>query len=227
MWYEQFARYECLNSLSYDRLQESDKHCPQIKPPQPIYFNPEGLEGPSACDEFDYTYNNKSYCYSFFALKLNDSRLCDKIDNEGERSNCYMGLADKLSDVIFCRNITNSGLRNFCESKFFKFTDDTTVCEKVVNKDWCYFTMANNLNDSNLCNKIEEGNWKYRCYERLFGENVNFCDNIVDLEFKDECYVIKAEILNERLELEALINSGRREREMQDFLEWESKNKVK
>lgn len=87
------------------------------------------------------TAEDKSQCYIFVAMDLEDTRICDLLDTDG-RFNCYILVATKANDV--------------------------KICDKLSDKYYCYSSIAWKSKDPKICEALNQSD-KERCYELYQG----------------------------------------------------------
>ncbi len=85
-------------------------------------------------------------------------------------------------------NIDCNGL---CDFQQWVENNDVSYCEKSTwsYKDMCYSTIAKNIKDSSLCEKIGVKIFLYSCYQTLAEEtkDVSLCEKISNKTYKEIC----------------------------------------
>lgn len=87
----------------------------------------------------------------------NESKICDKIQEDSAKNECYETLAVQSNDVAFCDKITSGSFsdlsRNICYTHVAMNSGDPEVCKKVQSpyeRD-CYIELAKITKDPSLC----------------------------------------------------------------------------
>ncbi|MBT3408139.1 hypothetical protein HN415_05660, partial [Candidatus Woesearchaeota archaeon] len=148
--------------------------------------------------EPDIYYDN---CLSKLAKEKEDSYLCSLINNTEDRDSCYDYNILRDNEISSCSQIqffSNSRFSSFGECESFIYYNnaleqkDVSICDKIPfsnlsYKNSCYKTLAYELDNSQLCEKIDYIGDKDECYSSLCieNENLELCDQIKDSLFKD------------------------------------------
>lgn len=146
------------------------------------------------CDKITHI-NAVDNCFSEMAVVLQDYSLCEKKVSEKNRMYCYSIFAESMNDYILCGNITDIAYKNKCYINIASATKNISLCEyvifqnDVINTEFCYFLVAvDNLN-VDLCDIVEPSQKDY-CIYRIATETNNglLCKDIIDIELQDLCY---------------------------------------
>lgn len=143
------------------------------------------------------------YCYRWLAQKLNDSIICNEIENKRSKEWCIV--ESGAMSVEDCEK-----MEYWKSDCIIEFVDSIEVCEKMEqSKLECYHNLARNLNDINICDKIkgsylwtqcvyktamsiddcERLGYDWMCYYYL-AQNLNdksVCDKIEEENYRKEC----------------------------------------
>jgi outer membrane murein-binding lipoprotein Lpp len=102
----------------------------------------------SFCKTLDSYWKND--CYSQTAKNLNDSTICENIDDSYEgadTNNCYFAVAVKLallnSDPAHCDNVKSQGDKDQCLWSLFILTKNPEICNLLI--DEIYKKECNNV----------------------------------------------------------------------------------
>ncbi|MCX8197132.1 MAG: hypothetical protein N3G80_02345 [Candidatus Micrarchaeota archaeon] len=113
------------------------------------------------------SYSNE--CYQFFAIKMQDSRICLKAAPEEKRDECFVNYAARTKNVSACSRVIES-----------------------LAKISCYYKAARENGMPSLCNPLETGRLRQECYSlSIFGAVVPQpadCFYVESIEWKDKCF---------------------------------------
>jgi len=110
---------------------------------------------------------DKDQCYSTLAELKKDSEICTQILDLNKRNICVALIFGKIavqeSNFQKCELITNQDNRDFCYTVVANEIGwkNLEICEKIISqnsKDSCYFSIAVQLCDESLCEKISNNN---------------------------------------------------------------------
>ena len=179
-----------------DEITRLKKECADSEDPGGCYLSlAKKLRDPSICQEIRYPLVKNSAitrtaCYytvlDFFA-SLKDFQLCDKfVDYDRGYYNyiCYLRTAELAEDFTLCDEFKELPYRNSClialaykfkESRACNFLDikrEKTIikekeCEKSQDPDSCYFTLATDIKDRSVCEKIKEFTKANSCFSMI------------------------------------------------------------
>lgn len=131
----------------------------------------------------------KNECIADVGIGKIDFGICEKIDNEVLRGSpnpkmrCYFGVATKKGDPQFCQEIRKIPIvidfnrveiedyENRCKEKYAASTGNVSICEDIkmepnmisLDKDKCYFSVASEGDNPDLCNKVGNNVLKNYC----------------------------------------------------------------
>jgi hypothetical protein len=129
-------------------------------------------------------------CNSFFAIKKQDARYCDKITGE-EHDRCILDLAVNSRDIVLCDKIGSNATLTRCKN--YLIDANPIFCDRLQSndeKDACYLGASISRKDAPLCDKIKSIATIERCYMILDASRINLelCSKMPDIETKDGCY---------------------------------------
>jgi hypothetical protein len=141
-------------------------------------------------------------CLSNLAKKKHDFDICNLINNTEDRDSCYGYNIVYNKKINICNKISNysNSFRFSSNEECIAFIlnenaldqKDVSLCDKIPlsnlsYKNSCYKFLAYELDNSQLCEKIDYIGDKDECYSSLCieNENLELCDHIKDSIFKD------------------------------------------
>ncbi|MBW2995987.1 hypothetical protein KY332_01670 [Candidatus Woesearchaeota archaeon] len=157
-------------------------------------ISPELKEAIEYCKDFPITGHTrtKNSCYARFAIDKLNSNVCSLIDEDSEefRNGCYQFLANELNDSSICNNIENSDFGKF--SCIAIIEQNSAPCNKIKNeqkKGDCLYIIAKNNKDPSLCKEIKNDESRYFCYQILASakNDSSLCYNIEDDIQRSSC----------------------------------------
>ena len=143
-----------------------------------IYRHPIYCESSYYHDEYQ-----KYYCYTYWALELEDSSYCEKKSITNYSDDCYYKFATNKSEPQYCNKINRERTKSNCYSYFAIRNQDSSYCEKksITNySDDCYYKFATNKSEPQYCDEINDIATKNRCYSYFAVKNQDFsyCEKI-------------------------------------------------
>jgi len=135
----------------------------------------------SLCDQIkDNKYINSEWiraqCYSNVGIGAGDTSICDKIspDREAEKAVCYSDIGIKNKNISIC--------------EFISF--NSTNLDVIFRRTNCFYGVAFELGDYNLCNKITGKNYPAQCFGEIAAKNndLEYCKNLPNTQNKDDCF---------------------------------------
>lgn len=122
-------------------------------------------QDPTHCEQAQ----NKEFCYQRLIDKSNNPEPCTTMPDSEHLSLCYFRLALKLEDVKLCGKIEVEYHLN-CFTRFINSPDDIQLCLKLPNQDLidkCYMEAAPKLKDKSICDFIKNSVFRTTCIERV------------------------------------------------------------
>jgi hypothetical protein len=95
-----------------------------------------------------------------------------------------------------------------------------TACAPLENatlRDLCFYDQAGRSKDMTVCDKIADGNFRYRCRARL-EENSDYCESIDTLTDKDWCFRMMAFKWNKIKYCKMVFYQGRKDKCVLDYV---------
>ncbi len=144
----------------------------------------------------------KDLCFQNLAIKKENEKYCEKINDENIKESCYFSLANisGKENIKLCDKIKNEDQRLFCQ---VKISLDKSYCEKVKDKNQkisCFSYLAFIFSDEKMCDDIKEDEDKKNLCLALSNLNQEFCEKISKISDKNDCYYIMANLLkNEKI----------------------------
>ncbi len=97
-------------------------------------------------------------CYNNLAQKLKDPDICYRIQTDSLRENCISQVLALFPSLDDCEKIKseNTVLKATCYINIALIKKDVSICDKLeINKGYCYWKLAEELHDFNICKKTE------------------------------------------------------------------------
>jgi len=137
----------------------------------------------------------RDYCYKDVATALNDSRICDRLE---DRYYCYDKIAltlknDSLCLTTACLNDVAIALNDphICDRmyEFVKYDYDNISAR--ISKDWCKTDIADNTGQYALCGQVEDLEDKENCLSHNSGPtaNITICEGMQVEQYKVDCMI--------------------------------------
>ena len=175
-------------------------------------FNPYSIEGTLDAEEI-----------AREAISKKDSSICEKItmpkisfmrtqDTDSLKTTCFTNTAKGLADASICEKSPNV---DFCYHQYAVAFKDESLCKKDRNYSALCFKYISQLkNDINICNNILETDKKESCYIGFaeYSKNIEICDqNIKSIENKNSCYRVLASVKKDTSICQKITNQNLRE----------------
>jgi hypothetical protein len=116
-------------------------------------------------------------CKSEFAIKTRDLDYClslqqrpaTEVDTRSQRDICLEGLARELKRLDLCDLLhVGETYKHTCKIRAaYEPGQCETLCQDTPCKDTCYTSLAENLGDPEVCNKINDDLFRDGCYRSL------------------------------------------------------------
>ena len=140
---------------------------------------------PSVCEK---AIGHENICYKEVAISLNDSEICEEID-EFLKFEC---LAIINKDENFCKEIKDLGRAN-CLHEIAVLKEDPSICEEIAweNRkgslgDRCFYDLAILKNDAELCEKVLFSYDNTMCLA-IVNRDRSLCKNLPYDWMKEKC----------------------------------------
>jgi len=172
-------------------------------------------------------------CFGRLAASSNDTSMCMRINSSYLRDSCLSGIAIAMERPEICDSISLNISRNTCKNQIYPNlaiqNGDTAFCRLIVTDtpesqqdavDRCIFSVAEELNDTTLCNQIvnpfakdlcktgsidpalcnqiTESQGKQACLyvAAVYSKNPDACKNLPSVSLRDNCYTQVAKDTN-------------------------------
>jgi len=143
-------------------------------------------------------YNNK---VELEALKSNDIKICDKINDEGSNDSCKKRFFIAANDVKSCDLLKATDMQGVCKNSIIE-----KIASKSLNEELCEKMTFQKQENPNLEEELVLENWKVEiqnCKNRVLIEKAiskkdsNICNNISQENERNNCEeLVKMEIEN-------------------------------
>ena len=98
-------------------------------------------------------------------IGLNDITLCQKVKSETWKNDCISVISIQTGNSAGCNTISDPKIGAECLSSIGEKTNDSALCDMITvnedtefeisnKKDACYYSVATQKNNADLCNKI-------------------------------------------------------------------------
>lgn len=204
--------------LSKDPLVCNDYKTPQIKRDCLNYFL-NRINDVNVCIDWKITDEMRKHCYRTVAQNVNDSAVCEHIQDRKERFSCYgkidpqtcvseetISLRDDCylnaaitapPDFSLCRSIESQEIRGLCYDHI-KFHQNPDLCKQYIPEthytyDNCFSSIARETQNISICDYIKDGRWKWICYGEVAEalSDSSLCEYIEDEIYKEHCLSFK------------------------------------
>ncbi len=156
------------------------------------------------CKQLQYN-RSIEQCHWLFVNYTQNFNYCSEINIlESYRTKCYSFAAVMKNNPSYCLNLY-SGERDKCYMEYAAACDNVSVCEKLfiekLNIYQCYYDPAVKYGKMSYCENVLTIRRK-DCYNRVlyYADELDSkdCKNIIDISWKDECYMRVAVDLNDK-----------------------------
>lgn len=132
--------------------------------------------------------NNPKNCYRDIAIASNNADLCNNAGDFQEQSSCYYVIAHQSNVPEFCEKAGDH--RNKCYKFIAEQIDDADLCRKIEpNTQWysdCYRSVAIKTNNALLCAQLIDPTWCY--YDiAVAAEDLAICESIERESIRKAC----------------------------------------
>jgi hypothetical protein len=142
------------------------------------------------------------YCIKEIAFELNDSKLCEKINESTPRNECFEFFASDIG-LIACNQIKTTQEKDDCYHELAVQNSNYFICKKIsasfkenqYRRDKCLSEVLKSVKVIDLCELFQKNALKQNCYMETGKENldVNACNKIELKENAIECRTYVAE----------------------------------
>lgn len=155
-----------------------------------------------------------AFCYGVVALRTNETKLCEKIPEDDEKSICVSLIASTYGDPEICEKMLKGTLwKDYCIFEVAYTTSNIEICKKIdypsIQID-CIFGAAGKLFTQGkfyydkFCEKVDK-TIQNRCktffeWQLYYLKNTSPCETIDDKELQAKCYsFVAANTKNEEI----------------------------
>lgn len=125
------------------------------------------------------------------AIKNNDPSLCEKlpvsIPDIEPRSECYFRVALGTKNPELCRKTRLGG---YCYGQIAIRYKDISMCSYAPSNDahTCYINAAPEVGGTDTCDKIQDINYKVKCYTVIKNQTLELCNQVGIEVIRNQCY---------------------------------------
>ncbi len=113
----------------------------------------------------------KISCYADRATMEKKTEMCDPLEIDGAKFQCYSFYAERSEDERICKKIsiwTHQTLKDMCIKGVARMKGDEEICKKISAKsrnikDDCFFELYQITLEDSLCNKIQNEELYLKC----------------------------------------------------------------
>jgi hypothetical protein len=126
---------------------------------------------------------------------------CEIFYDEKLLAECKSKKEDNSLDESICKSIKEDIPKFVCYSQFAKIKNSTEICDNINNLEYnkiCKDSIRLMNGDESVCNE-QQGDAKWYCFGSLSlkDNNLSYCEKIVPIEIKDDCFYNNAVALRE------------------------------
>jgi hypothetical protein len=138
------------------------------------------------------------YCRQLYAIRTNQSALCDKISQDTSYSyECYTHFATQEKNINYCKKLSLNDEWK-CYKMYAIAANDVTGCDKIdkyasSSRYRCFLEFADTYNNASACEYVEDPGQKVECYYIAIGFNGEIyppenCAGVEVTAWRDNCY---------------------------------------